>query len=670
MESQRPHPIPCADSPSPAAQLGSDTGSELIAGCTLKALIVGLLAVLCLAFGSPYNDMIVQGTPLARWSSTPAAIFLFFVLVALLNTIVGLIQRRWALRRGELAAVYFLLVLANTMAGGFAGYVLPVSAGAYYYATPENNWHEIVHPYLPDWIAPQNSEVIWSFFEGDPSGVPWETWTIPLLSWLTFALAMFLTMFCLMVVVRRQWVEHERLPYPMAQLPLAMIADGGRGHLVRPLFRNPFMWVGFAFPFILGSIAALHSYSAIFPLIYLSFGNILIVRDVDVNFFIYPSLVGFSYFIPQNVGLGLWAFHVLNQFQRGAFGLLGVYGREEALGQYAAYTDPIIMHQAMGAMIVLVLGMFWTGRGHLKGVLRKAFFQDPQVDDSDEVVSYRVAVFGLLIGGAAMSFCLWRTGLPLLAIPVLLFGAFVVLLTFTREAVQGGVASMYAPMMAPDFVISAIGSSVLGPTGLAGLALAYPWTVGRTTMMVMMVACANGLKVVTEVNLAHRRRLFGAVVATIVLTLTCTVSFNLYLSYEHGGVNLYPYYFNAAPKYPFEFMAKNIYDPTGPNLSGWLYKGIGAGAMAALMVARHRFHWWPIHPLGFPISSAFSQMWFSVFLAWLLKILILKYGGLSVYNRLKPLFLGLILGALVVAGFWAVVDHFTGMTNNPISVVF
>ena len=339
------------DHKSPTPECRAEAVRDLARGCTVRALIVGVLGALCIAFGSPYNDMIVKGTPLARWSSTPAAIFLFFVLVALINTFLGLVHRRLALQRGELAVSYFLMVLTNTMAGGFAGYVLPVNAGAYYYATVENDWRGIVHPYLPDWITPRNSEVIWRFFEGHPSGVPWSAWIIPLLSWLTFGLALFLTMFCLMVIMRRQWVEYERLPYPMAQLPLAMIAGDERGRALQPLFRSPFMWAGFAIPFVLASLTALHSYSVAFPKIQLILPSIPIVQDMaHLSLRIYPSLVGFSYFIPQNVALGLWFFHILNQVQRGIFGALGIYSREESLGPYAGYTDPIIMHQAMGGM--------------------------------------------------------------------------------------------------------------------------------------------------------------------------------------------------------------------------------------------------------------------------------------------------------------------------------
>ena len=149
MESQRPHPIPCADSPSPAAQLGSDTGSELIAGCTLKALIVGLLAVLCLAFGSPYNDMIVQGHAAGPLELHPGGDL-------------PLLRPRSAAQHDCGSHPTPLGAPARRAGRG----LLPPGPGQHYggrirrlcpagerggllLRTPENNWHEIVHPICP-----------------------------------------------------------------------------------------------------------------------------------------------------------------------------------------------------------------------------------------------------------------------------------------------------------------------------------------------------------------------------------------------------------------------------------------------------------------------------------------------------------------------------------------
>ena len=92
--------------------------------------------------------------------------------------------------------------------------------------------------------------------------------------------------------------------------------------------------------------------------------------------------------------------------------------------------------------------------------------------------------------------------------------------------------------------------------------------------------------------------------------------------------------------------------------------------MAGLMMARHRLLWWPIHPLGFMVSTSWmiGRIWLSIFLAWLLKTAVLNYGGPKLYRKSRPLFLGMILGQIVVGGLWLIVDSFTGMRGNVIPV--
>jgi hypothetical protein len=52
----------------------------------------------------------------------------------------------------------------------------------------------------------------------------------------------------------------------------------------------------------------------------------------------------------------------------------------------------------------------------------------------------------------------------------------------------------------------------------------------------------------------------------------------------------------------------------------------------------------------------------------LLKALVLKYGGVTLYRQLRPLFLGLILGHIFVSGFWVVFDYISGETGNRIPI--
>ena len=111
-----------------------------------------------------------------------------------------------------------------------------------------------------------------------------------------------------MVILRRQWVEHERLAYPLMQIPLAMIADHGKPSLVKPFFRNSIMWLGFSIPFILMSIYALAHYSPLFPALQFKSQIDLFQQTIQLIFGINFLMMGFAYFINANVAFSLWFF--------------------------------------------------------------------------------------------------------------------------------------------------------------------------------------------------------------------------------------------------------------------------------------------------------------------------------------------------------------------------
>jgi hypothetical protein len=88
--------------------------------------------------------------------------------------------------------------------------------------------------------------------------------------------------------------------------------------------------------------------------------------------------------------------------------------------------------------------------------------------------------------------------------------------------------------------------------------------------------------------------------------------------------------------------------------------------MALLTWGRHRLLWWPLHPLGYTISANWKtgHIFASAAIAWLVKLVILKYGGPSLYRTTRSFFLGLILGEISAAGTWLVIDYFTGNTDS------
>jgi hypothetical protein len=86
--------------------------------------------------------------------------------------------------------------------------------------------------------------------------------------------------------------------------------------------------------------------------------------------------------------------------------------------------------------------------------------------------------------------------------------------------------------------------------------------------------------------------------------------------------------------------------------------GFGSVTAAVLLVLRARFFGFALHPIGLAVASSWSihLIWTPLFVAWLIKLLVTRYGGLAAYRRFLPFFYGVILGDCVAGTFWAVLS--------------
>jgi hypothetical protein len=638
-------------------------------GVTLRAVAVGALLSFGIGVGLPYSNMIIKGGLLGHNFSTPAALFSFFLFVGIINVIFGLVRRQWELYRGELATVYIMAMLATSIPTvGFSERLLPVLAGFRYYATPENKWAETFVEQLPNWLVPTDRAAIQGFYEGLPDGVPWGAWVEPLCYWLILILAVYWVTMCIMILLRRQWMDRERLLYPLVQVPLALMQEDGGYSRLKPFFHNKVMWMGFALPLLLGSFHSMHAYFPEWPQLSTYGGQGPMTMQmtlfhspviVMLNF----GLVGFAYLLSRDVAAGVWLFFLLANFQRTLFRTFGFHS-DEVLSRFANLSTPFLAHQAMGAMIVLVMAGLWASREHLRDVARKVRGGGGEtIDDSTELLPYRAAVLGLAVGLIVISAWLWSSGVPLWVVPVFLFAVFVVFVALTRAVVEGGVAFLRTPLTPADFVISGLGTSVIGTSGVVGLGLTYIWA--ANLRLFFMPCFANALKIAEEIG-ERKRRLLWAIAIAVVLALAGSIWTVMHLSYKYGGVNLHHFWFIGVPRNAGNYLQQLLAVPRQPSVSGWVFTGIGAAAMGAFTLARSYFLWWPIHPLGFAISTFYimNYVWFSVFVSWLAKTLTLRLGGPKYYRASRPFFLGLIMGQVFVTGLWLVIDHFTGMMDN------
>ena len=129
--------------------------------------------------------------------------------------------------------------------------------------------------------------------------------------------------------------------------------------------------------------------------------------------------IGFFYLVNLEISFSIWFFYVFCKFEDGIFSILGISSAEK-LSSYEGSQSADLTHQATGAVIVFVLFILWSARGHFGDVLRKAWNPDTGVDDSEELLRYRTAVVGFAASFLFISFWLWRSGVPAIFLPVVL----------------------------------------------------------------------------------------------------------------------------------------------------------------------------------------------------------------------------------------------------------
>ena len=320
-----------------------DSSDNAPAAITGRSILVGAALSLVIAVGIPYGSMVVQGSRLGLSSATPAAFFLLFVLLLTLQIALG----RWGFRRGELVVIFAMMAVATAIpTRGVVGMLLPMITGTFYYATPENQWADLVHPFLSDWMVVYDPAAVKAFYEGTKgSAIPYEVWLKPLGRWFAFYAGFYAAIIAAISILRRQWVDNERLVFPLAQVPLAMIQDDdGEQKTLRPFFRNPIMWCGLLLPFLLNSTNALHHYFNFVPSLALQTSVELFNRTASLNIRMNFLMFGFAYFINSNIAFSLWFFYLLHVIQESIFSYIGIFSPRNwdlgpGLGRWARSWD-------------------------------------------------------------------------------------------------------------------------------------------------------------------------------------------------------------------------------------------------------------------------------------------------------------------------------------------
>lgn len=624
---------------------------------TLRAVLLGALLSVLICIWVPYSEFILHSSSLVTKNLDMGAILPFFFVLVVVNVLLKLLGRKFGLSQSELVIIFCMcLVSVAIPTFSLAGYLIAYLSKPHYFASPENQWGEYITKHLPSWFVPTNDNhaMEWLYI-GLPKGksIPWGTWFVPLFWWLSFIIVFFFVFYCIAAILRKQWVENERVRFPITE-PIVEMTKKSRS--VLPAFmHNRLFWIGFglsAFAILWNIGSYFHPLLPVIPIEsrrIISFGRDFPGIFLKMNI----PVFSFAFFANLDVLASIWFFHLIGVIQIGVFRRIGFsIGPRELESSLA----PSVGYQSYGALVFMVLWGLWVGRRHLKNVFKKAFSKNSGIDDSGELLSYRTAVFGLILGLTYVSGWLHKAGMGYPAVFVFVLSILILYIGVGRLMAKGGLIFARGPLMPGNFTCHALGTFHLSAPSLAVLSLSRAFLGQGRTLGFFAFSHIGKLSDVVK----NRRGILLAVFTALAVSLTVSIYYTLFLCYHNGAQSFGYWMFSYGSNISIDTAIEWMKGPFGPALKRFLFLGIGATVAAGLTFLRYRFLWWPLHPIGFIISTIDPIRWtvFPIFLAWATKFLLLKLGGIEKYKGARLLVIGLAMGYFVGAGISFLVDMF------------
>ncbi len=672
-------------------------------GFTLKAILMGLLGVAIISGGAGYVDLRISSSP--SLVGTHLAVGPFF-LITVLALGWNLMAKRFpalVFNPRELIVVMAMMLIAcfPPTAGLFRHFQRQLTLPWYYLAAGgQTEWEKfkildyipstlfpVPAPFLKDGLLQLDNTVYRGIFQGLAQGkeglglsaVPWHAWVQPLLYWGPLIVLLAISVMSLSLLMHRQWADHEQLSYPLAQI-LSTLTHRKEGFGVPDLFRNRLFWWGFSPVFLLYVLEYLHQWfpmevpglTVLMPQLknwsvpladkIPSFAQSDGVWNLSCQT-IFFSVIGASYFVASEIGLtmGLSQFFTV---------ILGVCFFSATGSTLSSRTDMGLMRG--GAYLAYAAVLLYTGRSYYGAVFKSAVrWRTRGVEDQSSVWAARLLLVSFVgfVGMLVMMGLDWLIALFFALLIMLLF------LVFTRIICETGIPFLQAHWWPSTFLVALIGPAAVGP----GPLVLIGW-IGTVLIQdpreCLMPYVATGWKMADDAKM-KLGRLFGVLVLALVVALVVGFGVTTWTQYKYGAITEQGYASKSVPTIAFNQAAQRISEmtETGVFEQSRSLHGLSklklvspvatelgfvvAGAVAVLIFAllRFRFARFPLHPVLFLVWGvyAISTVWASFLIGWAAKMLVVKFGGGKVYHQLRPFFVGLIAGELIMAGISIVV---------------
>jgi len=644
---------------------------------TWRALLLGLILSALLAGVNCWMATVANAHFLGGVQMPFGSIFaLLFLIIAVQLPLRLILKRTPQVARFlpqfstvELLTIYCMLIFASLVSTpGTHNMFITFGPSLFYFSTRENGWADLFYRHVPGHFAPgwngtrYQKEVIDPLFLGNvaPGDIPWHAWMLMLTAWTTMLLLSYAMLFFLALIFRKQWTEHEALSFPLLQVPMQMAEveqSGSRQH-GESFWSNRGLWMGFglaAFVHFFKGMNAQYPDWPKFPLqeaITMSFTEHPWNAIGNIGAEVHLGGIGLAYLLPREISLSFWFFFFFQKSQLVACTVLGfpelVFRKDTFQGQ-----PTFLTFQSIGGWLAMAGILLWSGRTYLRRLCREAFGAN-RVSEGDPfsprfvlagfVVTFAGLVVWCLVSGISLWFAASFIGLYI-----------VTSLVLTRIVAESGYVFSQLTFSPMEWLTSGMfGAAAIGAADLTRASFMNA-VLMRDARANVMAAFLHTLKIATELRLNRRevRRLIAGVAAAIVVTLLVTIYVSLVELYGRGALGVYDFYHKGPINVLKGTFTMLTDQPTvRPDNLAWM--AAGGGFVWLIALAHNRLLWFPLHPIGFLMATGgpMARWWFSYFVGWAIKSLILKFGGSDTYLLARPFMIGLILGNVASMVFW------------------
>jgi hypothetical protein len=674
----------------------------------LRSILVGLAGVCLIGLITPYNDYVLNNTPLIGGSLPLAVVLFFFLLAVVVNGPLSCLSPRHVLQGNEMAVILAMLLVASVIpAAGLMQLWPPTLAGSWKHMQDQPDKYESMlrNMNLPDWfwttfppeartVSAKSSDEIVTHFYGR---IPEESWSLatlwtymrrwipPTLGWGVFFLGMFAAVLGVGFIVRKQWVENERITFPIAQVQLALIESPQPGRFFNSTFSARSFWIGVGLICAVRLLIGLNQYFPKFvPGIELKYNLHTVLSEPPLAHIqhiksqdLFPIVAAIMFFVSTRIAFSLWFTMVLWQVPAVILGtqgapLPGNFERDCNLGSLVAFA----------AMIV------WTGRHHYRNVVRRMFARGSGEDDPSPFLSMGTAGW-MTLGGSALGM-LWlvHVGMSWLGAFLLVWGLLLIWIVMAFVVAHSGFPSAVTRSGPREWFLdifrNADPKNAYSASDVSNhfhvQTIGGMWAYNRDQLLVYTT---HGLKAATERAPRAGRRLLGAMVLALAVGFVVSEASTLWCYYKYASTQdknattpINAEVLNGQPAWTVNFTRETVHEKgitklQHPKASDWQYAGYAAGFTGLLAFLQLRYTWWPLHPIGPLMLFAFAirRLWFSILVGWMAKVLIVKFGGARLFTSAKPFFIGIIVGEVLAASLFALSALVLNLLGVPYEVV-